>query len=103
MAEWLKAPVLKTGEGSNLPWVRIPLSPPFTHPGPCAPRVTTDPDSQSTGRHPRQDQTSPTAAGQAASHTSPRSGPADAIRWQGAPTSYPAAPAVTLCHKYGVA
>src|SRR5690606_1381061 len=28
MAERLKAPVLKTGEGSNLPWVRIPLCPP---------------------------------------------------------------------------
>ncbi|SON88137.1 hypothetical protein XFF6166_860002 [Xanthomonas citri pv. fuscans] len=28
MAERFKAPVLKTGEGSNLPWVRIPLSPP---------------------------------------------------------------------------
>ena len=30
MAERFKAPVLKTGEGSNLPWVRIPLSPPVT-------------------------------------------------------------------------
>lgn len=30
MAERLKAPVLKTGEGSNLPWVRIPLSPPVS-------------------------------------------------------------------------
>lgn len=29
MAERFKAPVLKTGEGSNLPWVRIPLSPPY--------------------------------------------------------------------------
>ena len=29
MAERFKAPVLKTGEGLNLPWVRIPLSPPF--------------------------------------------------------------------------
>ena len=29
MAERFKAPVLKTGEGSNLPWVRIPLSPPL--------------------------------------------------------------------------
>src|SRR3546814_133846 len=28
IAERFKAPVLKTGEGSNLPWVRIPLSPP---------------------------------------------------------------------------
>ncbi len=28
VAERFKAPVLKTGEGSNLPWVRIPLSPP---------------------------------------------------------------------------
>ena len=28
MAEWFKAAVLKTAEGSNLPWVRIPLSPP---------------------------------------------------------------------------
>lgn len=29
MAERFKAPVLKTGEGSFLPWVRIPLSPPM--------------------------------------------------------------------------
>lgn len=29
MAERFKAPVLKTGEGLNLPWVRIPLSPPI--------------------------------------------------------------------------
>ena len=29
MAERFKAPVLKTGEGLNLPWVRIPLSPPM--------------------------------------------------------------------------
>ena len=28
MAEWFKAPVLKTGEGASPPWVRIPLSPP---------------------------------------------------------------------------
>ncbi len=32
MAERFKAPVLKTGEGSNLPWVRIPLSPPLRQP-----------------------------------------------------------------------
>lgn len=31
MAERFKAPVLKTGEGSFLPWVRIPLSPPITY------------------------------------------------------------------------
>ena len=29
MAERFKAPVLKTGEGSNLPWVRIPPLPPL--------------------------------------------------------------------------
>ena len=29
MAEWLKAAVLKTVEGSNLPGVRLPLSPLF--------------------------------------------------------------------------
>src|SRR5690606_26739090 len=29
MAEWLIAPVLKTGEGASLPGVRIPLYPPF--------------------------------------------------------------------------
>ena len=29
MAEWSKAPVLKTGVGSNLPGVRIPLPPPL--------------------------------------------------------------------------
>jgi hypothetical protein len=34
MAERFKAPVLKTGEGSNLPWVRIPLSPPDTQSAP---------------------------------------------------------------------
>ena len=28
MAEWFKAPVLKTGVGSRPPWVRIPLPPP---------------------------------------------------------------------------
>tara|TARA_B100000161_G_scaffold248354_1_gene205149 strand:- start:250 stop:366 length:117 start_codon:yes stop_codon:yes gene_type:complete len=28
MAEWLKAPVLKTGKGATLSWVRIPVSPP---------------------------------------------------------------------------
>ena len=27
MAEWLKAPVLKTGMGASPSWVRIPLSP----------------------------------------------------------------------------
>ena len=34
MAERFKAPVLKTGEGSFLPWVRIPLSPPDTQSAP---------------------------------------------------------------------
>ena len=34
MAERFKAPVLKTGEGSNLPWVRIPLSPPSNQKAP---------------------------------------------------------------------
>ena len=34
MAEWFKAPVLKTGEGASPPWVRIPLSPPEGHDGP---------------------------------------------------------------------
>jgi len=29
MAERLKAPVLKTGNGATRSWVRIPLSPPF--------------------------------------------------------------------------
>ena len=29
MAEWLKAPVLKTGKGATLSWVRIPVSPPL--------------------------------------------------------------------------
>jgi hypothetical protein len=28
VAEWFKAPVLKTGVGASLPWVRIPPSPP---------------------------------------------------------------------------
>jgi hypothetical protein len=28
VAEWFKAPVLKTGEGASLPWVRIPPCPP---------------------------------------------------------------------------
>src|SRR5690606_5410526 len=28
MAEWFKAPVLKTGVGASPPWVRIPLPPP---------------------------------------------------------------------------
>ena len=32
MAEWFKAPVLKTGEGASLPWVRIPPRPPVTVP-----------------------------------------------------------------------
>src|SRR5882757_1779384 len=27
VAEWFKAPVLKTGEGASLPWVRIPPRP----------------------------------------------------------------------------
>ena len=30
MAERLKAPVLKTGKGATLSWVRIPVSPPLT-------------------------------------------------------------------------
>lgn len=34
MAERFKAPVLKTGEGLNLPWVRIPLSPPVVSKSP---------------------------------------------------------------------
>src|ERR1700750_419292 len=29
VVEWFKAPVLKTGVGASLPWVRIPPSPPF--------------------------------------------------------------------------
>ena len=29
MAERLKAPVLKTGKGATLSWVRIPVSPPI--------------------------------------------------------------------------
>ena len=29
MAEWFKAPVLKTGMGASPSWVRIPLSPPI--------------------------------------------------------------------------
>tara|TARA_Y100000748_G_scaffold245219_1_gene209567 strand:- start:181 stop:321 length:141 start_codon:yes stop_codon:yes gene_type:complete len=29
MAERLKAPVLKTGKGATLSWVRIPVSPPL--------------------------------------------------------------------------
>ena len=29
MAERLKAPVLKTGKGATLSWVRIPVLPPF--------------------------------------------------------------------------
>ena len=29
MAERLKAPVLKTGKGATLSWVRIPVSPPY--------------------------------------------------------------------------
>ena len=29
VAEWFKAPVLKTGVGASLPWVRIPPSPPL--------------------------------------------------------------------------
>src|SRR5579859_2947875 len=28
VVEWLKAPVLKTGEGASSPWVRIPPHPP---------------------------------------------------------------------------
>lgn len=30
VAERFKAPVLKTGVGESLPWVRIPPHPPFT-------------------------------------------------------------------------
>ena len=30
MAEWLKAPVLKTGRRESASWVRIPPHPPFT-------------------------------------------------------------------------
>ena len=30
VAEWPKAPVLKTGEGLSLPWVRIPPPPAIT-------------------------------------------------------------------------
>jgi hypothetical protein len=30
VAEWFKAPVLKTGVGSRSPWVRIPPHPPIT-------------------------------------------------------------------------
>ena len=30
MSEWFKEPVLKTGD-SQEPWVRIPLSPPFSN------------------------------------------------------------------------
>ena len=33
MAEWLKAPVLKTGDGETHPGVRIPLSPPVLEVG----------------------------------------------------------------------
>jgi hypothetical protein len=29
MVEWFKALVLKTSVGVTLPWVRIPLSPPY--------------------------------------------------------------------------
>ena len=29
VTEWLKVPVLKTGEGESLPWVRIPPHPPY--------------------------------------------------------------------------
>jgi hypothetical protein len=28
-SSWFKAPVLKTGVGVTLPWVRIPVSPPY--------------------------------------------------------------------------
>ena len=30
MVEWLKAPVLKTGEGLRPPRVRIPIPPPYS-------------------------------------------------------------------------
>ena len=30
MAEWSNVPDSKSGVGSNLPWVRIPLSPPVS-------------------------------------------------------------------------
>ena len=32
VAEWFKAPVLKTGVPARVPWVRIPPSPPFSNP-----------------------------------------------------------------------
>ena len=32
MAEWLKAPVLKTGDGLSRPRVQIPISPPHSKP-----------------------------------------------------------------------
>ena len=31
VAEWFKAPVLKTGVGASPPWVRIPPHPPASH------------------------------------------------------------------------
>jgi hypothetical protein len=34
VAEWFKAPVLKTGEGASLPWVRIPPRPPESRKNP---------------------------------------------------------------------
>ncbi len=33
MAEWFKAPVLKTGVRATVPGVQIPLHPPFFFPG----------------------------------------------------------------------
>src|ERR1700759_511422 len=35
VAEWFKAPVLKTGRGATLSWVRIPPHPPPRRPPPC--------------------------------------------------------------------
>src|SRR5690349_459166 len=42
MAEWFKAPVLKSGMGASPSWVRIPLSPParsITHAGAALTRL----------------------------------------------------------------
>lgn len=45
VAEWLKAPVLKTGEGATPPWVRIPPLPPFLLLFSC-PYLDSFPDSE---------------------------------------------------------
>src|SRR5215472_5059742 len=39
MAEWFKAPVLKTGMGASPSWVRIPLSPPVKPPSSSYPGI----------------------------------------------------------------